>query len=298
VGILVAIAVAVLMGCSHEPPLKNLEKWTNLIETLTPLHEKLGEPRPGDWLDSKSEDGQTFAEYRRCAPIRPRGKRDVIYVQPLGPMTENQAKIVRQTAEFMRVYFHTKTTVLDSLPLSLVPGSARRGSRGFGTQLLTGHVRMKILRPRLPRDGAAIIAFTALDLWPGEGWNFVFGEASLRDRVAVWSLARNGNPDESQVNYRKCLLRTVKTATHETGHMFSIQHCTAFECNMCGSMSQQESDRHPLALCPHCVAKICWACEAEPSERYQELADICKLFGLAQEEKRYRALRRAVRSAK
>lgn len=281
-------------GCTPEPPIQNPEKWQRLITTLTPLHKKLGKPRSGDWLASKPEPGQAFAQYRRAVPIRPRPPRDVLYVQPLGPMNEQQTKIVQQTAEFMRAYFQTKTVVLKSLPLSLVPESARRRSRGYGTQLLTGHIRNKILRRRLPKDAAAIIAFTALDLWPGKGWNFVFGEASLRQRVAVWSIARNGDPARGDTAYRLCLLRTLKTATHETGHMFSIQHCIAFECNMCGSMSQEESDRHPLALCPQCVAKICWGCGADPKARYQELIRMSREFGLQAEAGRYAALRAAL----
>jgi len=245
-------------------------------------------------LASKREPGQTFDEYRKSAPIRPRGKRKIIYVQPLGPMTENELKVVKQTTEFLRVYFNTETRLSKRLPLSLVPASARRGGRGFGPQLLTSHIRNEILRPRLPEDASAIIAFTALDLWPGRGWNFVFGEASLRQRVAVWSLARNGDPDRDAEAYRLCLLRTIKTATHETGHMFSIQHCTAFKCNMCGSMSQQESDRHPLALCPQCVAKICWGCAADPKQRYRKLLEISNSFGLKRQATRYQQLLEAL----
>lgn len=283
----VALVLPWLGGCSSEPSAPQGE-WRDLIVRLTPLHHKLGKPRPGDWLDSKPERGQTFAQYRHQSPIRPRGKRKVIYVQPLGPMSESQADIVQKTADFMGVYFNTKVEVKPRLPGSLIPKSAQRSSRGYGKQILTGHVMNEILRPCLPDDAAAYIAFTALDLWPGRGWNFVFGEASLRQRVGVWSLARNGDPTTSEASYRKCLLRTIKTATHETGHMFSIQHCIAFECNMCGSMTQRESDRHPLALCPQCVAKVCWACEADPVQRYRELVALCTKYGLTPQAAFYR----------
>ena len=53
-----------------------------------------------------------------------------------------------------------------------------------------------LMARRTPGD-AAVLGITALDLWPGPGWNFVFGQVSLRERVGVWSMARNGDPDES-----------------------------------------------------------------------------------------------------
>ena len=72
----------------------------------------------------------------------------------------------------------------------------------------------------------------------------------------------------------------LKTATHETGHMFSMPHCTAYECNMCGSNHRKESDRHPLYLCPECHAKVSWATAAAPVARYRRLAEFCQKYGL------------------
>jgi len=54
------------------------------------------------------------------------------------------------------------------------------------------------------------IAFTASDLWPGPGWNFVFGLASLRERVGVWSIHRFGNPSKGQAAFTQTLLRTLQ----------------------------------------------------------------------------------------
>jgi len=258
---------------------KGLETVT--IKKLTPLHTKLGKPKPGDWLDRHRESGQTFRQYLFSRPVRPIGKRSVIYVQPLGKFTASQRKTVRLTAEFMGMYFNTKVVIRKDLPLSLIPAKARRTHPSWGVkQILTTYVLDEVLHPRLPKDAAAYIAFTASDLWPGEGWNFVFGQASLRRRVGVWSVNRNGDPDKSKASFRLFLLRTLKTATHETGHMFSMYHCIAYECNMCGSNHREESDRRPIALCPQCLAKVCWAARIDPVKRYAKLHLFCARSGL------------------
>jgi len=261
-------------------------------ERLVPLHAKLGPPKPNDWLARYHEPGQTFAEYLNCNPALPRGARRTIYIQPLGDFTEPQRKIVELSAEFMSRYFNLPVKIRADVPLSEIPARARRVHPTWGDpQILSTHVLDHVLRPRLPDDAAAMIAFTASDLWPGEGWNFVFGQASLRDRVGVWSIYRNGDPE---TEFRICLRRTLKTATHETGHMFSIQHCTAYECNMCGSNHREESDRHPLWLCPECVAKVVWATEDRLVPRYKRLAEFCEAHGLEREAAFYTNSARAL----
>jgi archaemetzincin len=155
-----------------------------------------------------------------------------------------------------------------------------------------------VLRPRLPANACAYIALTTSDLWPGEGWNFVFGQASLRQRVGVWSIARNGDPHADDAAFRLCLLRTLKTASHETGHMFSMAHCTFYECNMCGSNNRGEADRHPLTLCPHCLAKLCHATGADPLRRFQELIAFARREGLKPEQEFYEKSLAALQQAK
>lgn len=258
------------------------------INLLKPLQEKLPKPRPGDWLSQHSEPGQTFAQYLRCRPTRPVGERKIIYIQPLGEFTETQDKIVAQTAEFMGAYFNVEVKLSEPLSLDIIPDKARRTHPTWGDkQILSTYVLNMVLKPRLPKDAAAYLAMTASDLWPGQGWNFVYGQASLRERVGVWSIYRNGDPDESEETYMLCLRRTIKTATHETGHMFSIQHCIAARCNMCGSNNRDESDSHPMWLCAQCQAKLCWATKITPVERYKKLAAVCKTLKLDDEQEFY-----------
>jgi len=259
-----------------------------MMAKLRALHGPLPKPGPHDWLANHKEDGQTFDEYLAASPvILGADGRRVLYIQPLGEFSAMQRKIVTLTADFMKLYFNTDVRVKEDLPLSLVPDGSKRAARGFGQQYHAGFILHDILKPRLPADAVASIAFTAADLYPEDSWNFVFGEASLYERVGVWSLARYGDPDEDAAAFRLCLLRTIKTATHETGHMFTMQHCILHPCNMNGSNHLMEADATPLALCPECQAKLCWATGADPAEQFKKLGAFCKELGLKEDEASY-----------
>lgn len=283
------VVASLLAACGNSMPVDPSGEHAELIAKLRPLHAKLGEPQAGDWLLSHDEPGQSFAQYVACRPTLPRGRRKRLYILPLGNFTPKQREIVGHAAEFLRLYYALEVRVQKDLALDVIPERARRVHPSWGVkQILSTYVLDEVLARRLPRDAAAYLAFTAQDLWPGRGWNFVFGQASLRKRVGVWSIHRNGDPSASEAEYRLCLLRTLKTATHETGHMFSMQHCTAYECNMCGSNNRSESDRRPLAMCPECSAKLAWGMRIEPASRFARLAAWCAKRGLASEAAFYR----------
>lgn len=258
------------------------EKLARDISLLEPLHTRPSPPREGEWLERFHEPGQSFQQYLRDKPTLPIGQRRLLYVLPLGEFSKEQEKIVRLTAEFMGVFFNLKTSVLDRLPLDVVPAKARRTHPSQGMkQIHAGYMLDELLPPRLPADAAAMICITSSDLYPEESWNFVFGQAKFAARVGVWSLYRFGDPAGSGEAFNLCLVRMLKISTHETGHMFSLHHCTAWLCGMAGSNSLVESDRHPLELCPECTAKICWASRADPVERYRKMQAFLAAHGLA-----------------
>ncbi|UCG88288.1 MAG: hypothetical protein JSW71_07015 [Gemmatimonadota bacterium] len=271
---------------SEESP--EARRCMDVAQRLRPLAKKLDEPKPGDWLDVHDEPGQTFRQYLSPKPVTARGQRKVIYIQPLGEFTPAEQAILDATADFLGRFFQLPVKIRDGWPESIVPDEARRRHPDWGgEQILTGYVLHDLLKPELPEDAAAVLALTTTDLWPGEGWNFVFGEASIRERVGVWSIKRYGDPSAGKAAFRKCLLRTIQTASHETGHMLSMLHCTAYQCNMCGSNSLEESDRRPLPLCPECLAKLCWATGFDPVKRYRQLAEFCEKHGLSDSQAFY-----------
>ena len=282
VGLLLCSAVGLVMAI-HGPQENRLSQMQRDLATqvkgLAELHSEMGPVQRGDWLSSHKEPGQTFKQYLSNSPVKITRKRDKLYVLPLGEFNQKQKQIVELSAEFLSLYFSCDTKVMDTLSLDdAIPEDARRVHPSWGVrQIQSLYVLNKVLPKRLPKDAVALIAFTTSDLYPDEKWNFVFGQASLKERVGVWSLFRNGDPE---TEFEKCLERTLKTATHETGHMFSIQHCIAYNCNMCGSNSLEESDRRPIYLCPECLPKVWWATKANPESRFKNLAEFCTRNGL------------------
>jgi archaemetzincin len=246
-------------------------------DKIRPLHRDKTPPQPGEWLDKHPEAGQAFDGYRASDPNRPTRTRTTLYVQPIGTFTPAQKRLTSATADLLGRFYNLPVKTLEPIGLEMVPARARRVHPTWGdSQILSTHV-LDLLKHRRPADAVAVLALTTSDLWPGEGWNFVYGQASLSERVGVWSLYREGDPE---TEYTTCLRRTLNTALHETGHMFGILHCTRYECCMNGSNNRTEADSRPMGFCPEDEMKIWWACQVEPVARYDRLAAFASAHGL------------------
>jgi archaemetzincin len=252
-----------------------------LEEKLRPLADPLPRPRPGDWLAEHDEPGQTFDEYLDARPVRRSDKLHTIYLCLVGDFTEAQRRILDLTQDYLAFFFDSPVKLQRQIALASIPARAKRTHPSWGDQqILTGYILHEILEPERPADALAYLALTASDLWPGEGWNFVFGEANLRQRTCVWSIYRNGDPGE---DFTLCLRRTLSTASHELGHVLTIHHCTAYLCLMNGSNHQEEKDRRLMHPCPVCLRKLCWNLRVEPVAYLTRLKTFCQQNSLEAE---------------
>jgi len=107
------------------------------------------------------------------------------------------------------------------------------------------------------------LVLTNADLYPKDGWTFVFGMTKQSWRICIQSYARHHpyfakeriKKFDSQIA-RKVQYRAIKTACHELSHVLSIRHCQGYECLMNGSSQLEEADNKPFALCPVCLRKM------------------------------------------
>jgi archaemetzincin len=70
--------------------------------------------------------------------------------------------------------------------------------------------------------------------------------------------------------------RVCRTASHELGHCFGIDHCVYYACAMQGTANMIEDARQPPYLCPVDLAKVLRATGADEKARYEKLLQFCK----------------------
>lgn len=288
-----ALSVFLLFGCSRpsDAPASNMaaareakkerKELRDNIKKVEPFFKPMAKPEAYDWLASHNEPGQSFEEYLDADPVKPTRERRTIYVLPLGTFSAQQKKIVDIAAGYIEAFYGLTISMLPPQPIKrpLRINDSRRNPYTKAEQIRTGHILDEVLKPILPADAAALIAFTPDDLFPDPSMAYVFGQASLENRVGVWSLARL----DDNADYDTFLRRTLKIAAHETGHMFSMRHCTKYECLMSGTNHLGETDRRPIDACPECTAKICWIADVDQASRYKKLAVFCRKNGLVKE---------------
>jgi archaemetzincin len=268
-----------LGACSRDesdPITSSMRRVETLFRRKTP-------PRPGDWLATHRETGQSFDQYRAFPRDRVASLYSTLRIVPIGPLSPGQSEVLHAVADLMGPFFGLALSVDAQVSLAEIPADAQRiPYEGAGRQLLTTHLLQQVLPRYRKASDAAVLGISASDLWAGPGWNFVFGQGSLTERVGVWSMARNGDADADPQTRHACLVRTLKTATHETGHMLGIKHCIAYECGMNGSNYADERDRQPVEYCPECQAKLWWACNLDPAARSESLSDIARRHELTE----------------
>ncbi|HEY6125843.1 MAG TPA: archaemetzincin [Steroidobacteraceae bacterium] len=271
------LGCAPLVSCSKSVPGVAAATGTDAISKIKPLFKTKRPPEPGDWLADHKEPGQTYQQFRAATPAPAVSHYSTLRIVPIGTLSNGQQQVMRVVTDFLEPFFGMRLALNAAVPLEAIPVDAQRQLTLEGPpQLLTTYLLNSVLMPlRRPAD-AAVLAITAADLWPGPGWNFVFGQASLKERVGVWSMARNGDADDREAMRKLCAIRTTMTATHETGHMFGIRHCTAYECGMNGSNHSEERDRQPLEFCPECQPKLWWTCGLDPLARSRALAAVAR----------------------
>jgi archaemetzincin len=247
--------------------------------------EPMPQPGPDDWLAQHPEKPQSFQDYLRADRNVPNSQRKVIYLLPVGAFPST-APSLAQLAEIAHAFFVLEVKTLPAVKVGDVTATTRINVGTKKRQLFAPEV-LGWLETRLPDDAFGLVAVTMEDLYPDPSWNFVFGMASLKDRVGVQSLARQDpaffgepRPDGWRTLARR---RATWTVAHEISHMFGLTHCTYWRCIVAGSNSQDEADGSPLRACPVCLRKLHSAIRFDPAAREDALAAVFRRLGIDDE---------------
>jgi archaemetzincin len=247
--------------------------------------EPMPKPGPNDWLAAHAEKPQSYADWLNQDTRVPGPQRRIIYLLPIGDFPQTAPSLPALT-KIVHAFFMLEVKVLPAVRVADVPAKTRINPSTHKRQLLAPDV-LEWLKTRLPDDAFGLEAITMEDLYPEPSWNFVFGMASLSDRVGVQSFARNdlaffGEPREP--NWQNLALRRATwTMVHEISHMFGLTHCVYWKCVVNGSNHQDEADSRPLHPCPVCLRKLHAAIGFDPAQREAELAKVLREVGIDDE---------------
>lgn len=259
------------------------------FSALAHLSDTMPAPVPGEWLDQMKEPGQTFKQFVGACWNKPHKQRNTIYLQPLDRFLGTTSPDITLLKMFTESYFMMPVDILPVVTIDAAAITSRINTGTHKKQLLTADI-LDYLQKHLPSDAFCIAAITMQDLYPQPSWNFVFGEASLVNRVGVFSFARydpafyqkQDKTDSAEVK-KLVLKRSCKVLGHEIGHMFGLYHCIYYRCEMNGSNHLQESDSRPLHLCPVCLTKLHYSIGFDIAQRYKKLQSFYQAVGFKPE---------------
>ena len=266
------------IGSIANLPQNSLKK---ILSTADNYHNPVSTPKPGDWLYSQSESGQTFSQFTSEMMSILQQNRKTIYINPLQPMDQT---FLNNCLFYCQSFFYPMNVKLINLAsLKSLHIESRINEYSNKIQYNAGEINLKMSK-LVPNDAHCVVSILLDDLYPKKEWNFVFGLASYYKRVGVFSFARF-NPkffDDQDIpenldNY--LLYRSCSTLVHEICHTFGLSHCVFYSCLMNGSNSLEEQAKRPLIECPVCLRKLQYSIRFDPLERYKKLLDASKKFG-------------------
>lgn len=263
----------------------------------------LGEPKKGCWRDryKGEETHQTFEMFLEGGY---KEENPPLMVVKVGNFTETDDKIIGIACDCLRI-FHCIETILVEQPYDfeklhseytskiicpesysqkrkdeLLADFQKEVQKTFPRKennheqylfdMFSQMVELQIGERTEPKQ-KKVLAFTDKDLFTHQLKGFVFGAAFIGGRYGVFSKSRFGDSQQGPKAFEKVLLRMMKIATHEFGHLRGFRHCTDYECNMGGYMSLDELNTAPLLFCSEDSAKVCLQSNVSLNKYYNNI---------------------------
>ncbi len=234
-------------------------------------------------VNFKNRD-QSLIDYAKSNPNRPDSIRKVIYLLPLGDMSEAMESLLNEEIAYLSKFFQLPVKVLPRIPFNDIkkidsvktrmyssPSYGRiKGENLNLTEQIEGNSLMEFfVLPNKPADAIVILGITDHDLY-SRNYNFIYGTSSLKGGAGLISTHRlQDNPYETQSNIRK-------SATKQIANAFSIFNVKDYLCVMNFHKSVEELERGVYYLSPLALQKLKINIGFDYNKRFADLRDFWK----------------------
>lgn len=258
------------------------------VARALPLDRPLGIPSSGSWRSGlgSQEQPQGLSEFEQDPAVETYKQRHLLTIRTIGQLSPKERKMLEVVKAYLEAV-HGQQATLQEETLTMSQLKQRHIESSISAHQLSQQEQQDLRNqfdavynnPSRPfeRHGSlpqynfnflvsminnvwknadastSTLCFTKNDLY-ADGMNFIYGVGLPREAVGLFSIARLGDPEGSQSEFQECLIRLMKLATHEFGHMRGLPHCTNYACNMQGSNGHHEAS--PLIFCAQDMAKI------------------------------------------
>jgi archaemetzincin len=251
-----------------------------ILKTAEEFHKPIYTPEEEDWLSCEEEDGQTFDQFLYDRYNLMSVNRNIIYINPLQEMPQQFLdNILLYSQSF---FYPMEVKLINIVSLQSLKVKSRINQYSKKIQYHAGQINSKTVK-YVPNDAHCMISILLDDLYPESSWNYVFGLASIDERVGVFSFARYSSSFEKKneaINFDNYLLYcSCSTLTHEICHTFGLEHCIYYTCLMNGCNNMEEAKKQPLYECPVCLRKLQYSIGFDILERYKKMLNVTKMFG-------------------
>lgn len=226
----------------------------------------------------------SLLEYIKSNPNRPDSTRNVIYIIPFGNMKSSVEEIVKNEAEYLKVFFQLEVKILNrisydsiqkikSIKTRLVPHSdyqhyskIKGDIESFREQIEATSFMENYLIPNKPDDAIAFLGITEHDIYNPK-YNYLFGASKLNDGVGVVSVFRLISYNQStKFNIRKVTSKQI-------ANMFSIKNVKDYECLLNFHNSKEELESGSFYISPRALEKLKYNIGFDYNKRFKDLHD-------------------------
>ena len=202
--------------------------------------------------------------------------------QAFGCALVQDAKFLDHIRSYVTAFYYPLPVEVFDTPLSL-KGVSRRSNEHDKPQYLISEI-FSLINKKTLRNSKVYLRLGILfdDIYPGDEWNFVYGQAIPSERVGVFSFARHSSffndgltvkdVDLDSLDNKEVIFwlkHSMHTAVHEIGHLFNIKHCIYYQCFINGSNGAGEHAGKSSFECPVCLRKVLYVLSIGSSSRVE-----------------------------